>query len=69
MPALVRVAAIPMSVKLAAPGDWTSTRIAVASGALFDHVRFTCVDDAAVACKLVGAGGSPCRVEDATSFE
>ena len=69
MPVLVRVAAIPMSVNVADPGGWNSTRIAVASGALFIHVKVTCVAEVAVALKLVGAAGSPCIVVDVTSFE
>src|ERR1039457_5363581 len=58
MPVLRRVAAVPMSVKVAAPATCDSTRIAVASGALFVQIRFTWLDEIAVACRFVGAAGS-----------
>src|ERR1039458_3324746 len=40
----VGVAAAPTSEKLEEPVGWDSTLIAVASGALFVQVRFTCLE-------------------------
>jgi hypothetical protein len=48
-PVLVSVAAGPISAKFVELAGKYSTRIAVASGALFVHVRFTWLEETAVA--------------------
>ena len=68
-PVPVKDTAAPMSVNVEVVAVCDSTRIAVASGALFVQVKFTCVAEVAVALKFEGAAGSPCIVVDVTSFE
>jgi hypothetical protein len=58
-----------MSVKVVALGGRYSTRIAVASGALFVQVRFTWLDEIAVAWRFVGAAGSAWSVFAAATLE
>ena len=57
-PVPVNVEAAKMSVNVVELGGRYSTLIAVASGALFVQVRFTWLDEIAVACRFVGAAGS-----------
>jgi hypothetical protein len=68
-PVLVSVAAAPISAKFVEPAVRYSTRIAVASGALFVHVRFTWLEEVAAACRFVGAAGSAWSVVTVTSLE
>lgn len=69
MAVLVNDGAAPISIKDEEPEDCDSTRIAMASGALFVHVRLTCVDENAVPCRFVGAAGRAWGVVTGTSLE
>ena len=57
IPVLVSVAAAPISVNDVDPAGSDSTRIAVASGALFVQVRLIWLEETAVAWRFVGATG------------
>jgi len=69
MAVLVNDGAAPISVNDVDPAGCDSTRIAVASGALFVQVRFTWLEEIAVACRFVGAAGSAWSVVTVTSLE